>query len=164
MRTVQSIANPSSVEQKVEITIGTTGQVIDPGGVNHPKHYNNHPSGIETIEVKRQLSSNLGDAFKYVMRRDDKGTAKKDLNKALFYLRDERHHSKRGAIPTAGMLVSCNLFRIAKCEPVGEAREFYLALRNHITWVDASTEPWGSIEAMIDSVQRLLLTYKTYQD
>lgn len=34
----------------------TTGQQIDPRGVNHPAHYNKHPSGVEAIEVCRYMN------------------------------------------------------------------------------------------------------------
>lgn len=69
----------------------TTGQVIDPDGVDHPKHYNVHPSGVETIEVIRHLPYDLGAAFKYVVRWREKD-GKKDLNKALWYLEDLKKH------------------------------------------------------------------------
>ena len=58
--------------------------------VVHPKHYNSHPSGVECIDVIEHFSFNLGTAFKYVMRRDDKGNAKQDINKAIFYIQRNR--------------------------------------------------------------------------
>lgn len=57
--------------------------------INHPKHYNNHPSGVEAIEIIRSFSFNLGNTFKYVFRRNDKENYIEDLNKALFYVKDE---------------------------------------------------------------------------
>ena len=56
--------------------------------VDHPKHYNNHPSGIEYIEVTRHMNFNLGNVIKYCWRFDDNGGTE-DLRKALWYLRDE---------------------------------------------------------------------------
>lgn len=81
----------------MESEVGTTGQVIDPRGVDHPRHYNNHESGVEAIEVCRYMNFNVGSAFKYVYRRGDKVEAgmtqaqaiQKDLDKALWYIRDE---------------------------------------------------------------------------
>lgn len=70
-------------------TVGVTGNVIDPGGVNHPAHYQNHPSGIEVIEINEVLSGNIAAAFKYVARRGEKGDAIKDLKKAEWYVRRE---------------------------------------------------------------------------
>lgn len=56
--------------------------------VNHPKGYTSHPSGIEVIEYTRLLPFDPGNAVKYVMRRDHKGTPLQDLDKALWYLND----------------------------------------------------------------------------
>jgi len=69
--------------------LGTTGKFLDPRGVDHPRHYNMHPSGVEVIEIKRYLISNIADAFKYVLRQGEKGDQRKDLEKALWYLRDQ---------------------------------------------------------------------------
>lgn len=60
--------------------------------VNHPVHYSQHPSGIECIEIKRHLPSNLGDTFKYIFRSGQKGDDEKheeDIGKAIWYLNDE---------------------------------------------------------------------------
>lgn len=57
--------------------------------VNHPKHYNNHPSGIECIEIVRHENFNCGSAIKYIWRRGDKGNEIEDLEKAVWYLQDE---------------------------------------------------------------------------
>ena len=57
--------------------------------VNHPPHYNNHPSGVECITITRHMGFNLGNALKYIWRADEKGKAIEDLEKAIFYLNDE---------------------------------------------------------------------------
>lgn len=57
--------------------------------VNHPKHYTGHASGVECIELSEKLSFNLGNAFKYVFRRDDKENTYQDLSKAEWYLKRE---------------------------------------------------------------------------
>lgn len=54
--------------------------------VQRPKHYNLHPSGIETIEICELLSFSLGNALKYVWRSGDKDDRKQDLKKAVWYL------------------------------------------------------------------------------
>lgn len=56
--------------------------------VHHPVHYTSHPSGVEVIEYTRLLPFGPGNAVKYVMRRGHKGSAKQDLEKALWYLDD----------------------------------------------------------------------------
>lgn len=57
--------------------------------VDHPAHYNAHPSGIECIEVVRHMSFNIGNAMKYLWRADEKGAPVEDLKKAVWYLNDE---------------------------------------------------------------------------
>lgn len=59
--------------------------------VNHPKHYTSHPSGIETIEITRWMNFNLGNSVKYILRSGKKSedTAVQDLEKAIWYLKDE---------------------------------------------------------------------------
>lgn len=57
--------------------------------VNHPPHYNKHPSGIQCIEVTRHMGFNLGNAIKYIWRADEKGKAIEDLQKAIWYIQDE---------------------------------------------------------------------------
>lgn len=58
--------------------------------VQRPKHYNSSPSGVECIEIMERLGANLGSAFKYLWRADDKHeTPTTDLKKALWYLRRE---------------------------------------------------------------------------
>ena len=57
--------------------------------VNHPKHYNAHPSGIECIVISRWMNFNLGNVLKYIWRCDSKGATIEDLKKARWYLDDE---------------------------------------------------------------------------
>lgn len=59
---------------------------LDP--VNHPQHYTTHPSGVETIDITRQLEFNLGNAWKYLMRFRYKGKPIEDMKKAVWYLKD----------------------------------------------------------------------------
>jgi hypothetical protein len=60
--------------------------------VSHPRHYNSHPSGVESIEIKRHLSSDWSDAFKYVFRAELKN-GKQDIEKALWYAKDGVVHN-----------------------------------------------------------------------
>ena len=66
--------------------------------INHPLHYNCHPSGIECIEVARHMSFNLGNVIKYIWRHgkkrsetnpDQLSNAIEDLEKAAWYLQNE---------------------------------------------------------------------------
>ena len=64
--------------------------------VNHPKHYNSHPAGIECIDVVRHMNFNLGNAIKYIWRAGLKEADKniQDLEKAKWYLENEINRIK----------------------------------------------------------------------
>lgn len=57
--------------------------------VDHPKHYNAHPSGIECIDVVEHMNFNVGNAIKYLWRADEKGRPVEDLKKAAWYVQRE---------------------------------------------------------------------------
>ena len=59
--------------------------------VNHPEHYNSHPSGIECIEVTRHMNFNCGNAVKYLWRNGlkDENPSVQDIKKTIWYLEDE---------------------------------------------------------------------------
>lgn len=63
--------------------------------VNHPSHYTSHPSGVECITVTRHMNFNLGNVMKYIWRSDHKSATLQDLEKALFYLKDEIKRLKK---------------------------------------------------------------------
>ena len=56
--------------------------------VNHPTHYNQHPAGIECIDVIEEFSFNVGNAVKYLWRYALKGGIE-DLEKAVWYINRE---------------------------------------------------------------------------
>ena len=62
--------------------------VVDYDPVNHPKHYTQHPSGVECIQITRHMGFNLGNAMKYIWRADLKNGLE-DLRKAVWYIEDE---------------------------------------------------------------------------
>jgi hypothetical protein len=62
--------------------------------VNHPAHYNGHPSGIECIDVVEHMGFNLGNAIKYIWRSDHKSDALEDLRKAAWYVEREIQRRK----------------------------------------------------------------------
>lgn len=66
--------------------------VVD--NVNSPKHYTQHPSGIECIQITEHMGFNLGNAVKYIWRADLKLDAIEDLKKAKWYI--DRELKKRG--------------------------------------------------------------------
>lgn len=64
--------------------------------VDHPKHYNCHPSGIECIQITEYMGFCLGNAIKYIWRADLKNGLE-DLEKAIWYI--QREISKRRGHP-----------------------------------------------------------------
>lgn len=64
--------------------------------VNHPKYYNEHPSGVECIEIARHYGFAIGNAIKYLWRAglkkdasmSDKQKEIEDLEKAVWYIND----------------------------------------------------------------------------
>lgn len=57
--------------------------------VNRPKHYNQHPSGVECIDIAEHYNFNLGNAIKYIWRAGLKQDRLEDLRKAMWYLSRE---------------------------------------------------------------------------
>lgn len=65
--------------------------------VNHPAHYNRHPSGVECIDIVRHHDFNIGNAIKYLWRaglKSEEGVTDidkhiEDLKKAVWYINDE---------------------------------------------------------------------------
>ena len=61
--------------------------------VHHPKHYQTHVEGLETIDIIFAIlgadgfrSYCRGNALKYLSRADDKGATAEDLRKAMVYI------------------------------------------------------------------------------
>lgn len=69
--------------------------------VDHPAHYNAHPSGVECIQVVEHMGFNLGNAIKYIWRADEKGNALEDLRKAAWYVEREIQRRSTPAPPCA---------------------------------------------------------------
>jgi len=59
--------------------------------VDHPAHYNQHPSGVECIDVVEHMTFNVGNAVKYLWRAGlkDSTPALEDLQKAAWYINRE---------------------------------------------------------------------------
>lgn len=58
--------------------------------VHHPKHYSEHPSGVECIHIAQEFNYNLGNVIKYVWRAGLKTeNPLQDLQKAAKYIEFE---------------------------------------------------------------------------
>jgi hypothetical protein len=70
------------------VTEGTEETMSD--AVNHPKHYNAHPSGVECVTIAEHFNFNVGNAIKYLWRAGLKASdAREDLQKARWYVERE---------------------------------------------------------------------------
>lgn len=78
-------------------TVGFSQETVTNDPVNHPKHYTNHPSGVECIQVTEHMGFNLGNAVKYIWRCDLKLDAIEDLKKAEFYIKREIEKREKAA-------------------------------------------------------------------
>lgn len=65
--------------------------------IDHPSHYNNHPSGVECIQVTEYMTFSVGNAVKYLWRSGQKAgeTALDDLKKARWYIDREIQRLER---------------------------------------------------------------------
>lgn len=71
--------------------------------VDHPLHYNQHPSGIECIEIARAYCFSIGNAIKYLWRaglkkemgKSDRLKEIEDLEKAIWYINDRINELKQ---------------------------------------------------------------------
>jgi hypothetical protein len=59
--------------------------------IDHPPHYNQHPSGVEAIDIIEHMTHNVGAAMKYLWRAGYKpgNTAIQDLKKSAWYIARE---------------------------------------------------------------------------
>ncbi len=79
-----------------EFQVSYVQEKAENDAVNNPKHYTNHPSGIECIQVTEHMGFNLGNAMKYIWRCDLKKDAIEDLKKARWYLDREINKRENG--------------------------------------------------------------------
>lgn len=52
----------------------------------NPSHYQDHPSGIQCIQITEHMNFCLGNAIKYIWRAGLKNNAIEDLEKAGWYI------------------------------------------------------------------------------
>lgn len=68
--------------------------------VNNPLHYNQHPSGVECIQIAEHYGFCVGNAIKYLWRAGLKGDAIQDLEKARWYI-DREIQRRQGKLDSA---------------------------------------------------------------
>lgn len=77
--------------EQLEEVIKNLYSLIEKNGndpVNHPKHYTQHPSGVECVEITELLEGSLANVVKYLWRAGlkDNKTLSQDIEKAEWYL------------------------------------------------------------------------------
>lgn len=68
--------------------------------IDHPVHYNSHPSGVECIDIAEHYNFNVGNALKYIWRagiKKEQGLSDlekelEDIDKAIWYLTRHRNN------------------------------------------------------------------------
>jgi hypothetical protein len=78
--------------------------MVNAWAVNHPAHYNQHPAGIECIDVIEEFPFNVASAIKYLWRAGLKpgSDLAEDLHKAAWYIDREIQRSGRRAAAGSG--------------------------------------------------------------
>ncbi len=66
----------------------------------NPPHYQQHPSGVQCIQITEEMNFCLGNAVKYIWRADLKANAIEDLEKAVWYVNREIARRKRISQPS----------------------------------------------------------------
>lgn len=97
-----SVLNKTFEQIRVKPFTDKVNKQLFHDNVNHPKHYTSHPSGIECIEVVRHYNYDIGNAIKYLWRnglKSEEGMSDvdkqiEDLEKAIWYIKDEIKHIK----------------------------------------------------------------------
>ncbi len=125
--------------------------------VNHPFHYNQ--SGVECIEIARELSFNMGNCLKYVWRWRHK-SGKEDLNKALWYARDEYNNNLRpGGVAGACKVPSFSKYIVARAEmALGESETMHNhPLRLMLVYLATETvDPISFLRTFIEPLQKFV--------
>lgn len=95
LQMLKDVETTSLLRDKIKNTTITMNQETS-DNVNHPKYYNEHPSGVECIEIARHYCFSIGNAIKYLWRAglkkdaalSDKEKEVEDLKKAVWYIND----------------------------------------------------------------------------
>lgn len=69
--------------------------------IDHPSHYNQHPSGVEAIVICEHMGFNIGNAIKYLFRAGHKDATPTDddLRKSIWYIERERQRLAKSRTP-----------------------------------------------------------------
>ena len=87
------------IQNKKHIKV-MNGNTLTSSAVSHPPYYNQHPAGIECIDIIRHYTCDIANTLKYLWRaglktemgKEDAEKEIEDLKKALWYIEDYRKH------------------------------------------------------------------------
>ncbi len=122
--------------------------MTDHDPINHPRHYNSHPSGIETIRITRELPFDLGNAVKYVMRAEHKNGLE-DLKKARWYLNDFLNQPARPKGWDKSTTAATLCFCVADYETHSSRRKFF-----NFMGVHSIERAAKAVQDMIDELEQ----------
>lgn len=100
--------------------------------VNHPDHYNWHPTGIEAVDVSEEFSANLGQVIQYIWRCGYKHSDPiPDLEKAAWFLQREIGRlSKQTAFAAAPSPEEPLIERIENLSALSDTYQHKLSIAN----------------------------------
>ena len=77
--------------ERARAYVEVTNRLLQLRAVDHPPHYNSHPSGVECIDIIEHMTFNVGSSMKYLWRHGLKPSASsiEDLKKAAWYANRE---------------------------------------------------------------------------
>lgn len=93
--------------------------------VEHPLHYNAHPSGLECIDITRLCMNDVGNSIKYVWRAELKND-REDLEKSLWYMQDAVSNGTTTHPDSSKNKLRERLDKVIAAEPEAWKRRFYL--------------------------------------
>lgn len=126
--------------------------------VEHPTHYNAHPSGVECITVCSRYDFCLGSAYKYLFRHGLKGNSRQDIEKAKWLLQ-----YLLGAVDTlklAPVPPSIYATRVIAVEPNPVLRSIFATIEELAVDPDSSDRRYLLTKA-ISETESLLATLPT---
>jgi Protein of unknwon function (DUF3310) len=125
----------------------------------NPAHYQNHPSGIECIEISKHLSGCLAQAFQYVWRCGQKDDPIQELKKALWFIEVETFLDNHQRLNKTD--IAENIYKISKHEPDTNKMLALLSIASANTSQDERVD---YLSTAVKSIQNMIEVIKTGDD
>ena len=126
--------------------------------VNHPKHYTQHPSGVECCDISKWLSGCLAQAFQYVWRAGSKADnpKKQDLEKAIFWINKELTipYDKASTIPFEQTVLLDKVLQHETGYKHDALKAIYFA--NHFTCFSTERGRSRLLQNAVESIENLI--------